>query len=130
MESPVGSIYRYLLAGVGLLAAATGLGILVNAILSTTVTVAGGDSSIDILLGGLTGLIVGVPVWWKTWTPIQAAVAADPTGIRRPARRVYLTILAGLGGLVTIISLIVLTYQLFESVLEGDTERTHLGGPP
>ncbi|MDH3518242.1 MAG: DUF5671 domain-containing protein, partial [Acidimicrobiia bacterium] len=121
MESPIGSIYRYLLAGVGLLAAATGLGILVNAIMSTTVTIAGGDSSVDVLLGGLTGLIVGIPVWWKTWTPIQAAVAADPDRIRRPARRVYLTVLAGLGGLVTVISLIVLTFQLFESALEGDS---------
>lgn len=120
MDTPIGSIYRYLLAGVGLVAAATGLGILVNAILSTTVTIAGGDSSVDILLGGLTGLIVGVPVWWKTWIPIQAAVVAEPELIRRPARRIYLTILAGVGGLVTVISLIVLTYQLFEAVLDGD----------
>ncbi len=120
-DTPTGTAYRYLLSGLGLVAAATGVGIVVNAILSTTVTIAGRDSSIDTLLGGITALIVGLPVWWKTWTPIQAAAAANPERLRHAARRIYLTVLAGVGGLVAVISLIVLTFELFQAALDGDS---------
>jgi len=119
MDTETGKAYGYLLSGVGLITAASGLGVIINALLGVFVEpVIERGGNIDTLLGGITALAVGAPVWWMTWVP--RARAERQTARPSTSRRVYLTLLAGIGGLVAIISLIVLLFQLIEGILDGN----------
>lgn len=121
LETDTGFAYHYLLAGVGLVAAAGGLGVVVNALLAALVPAIETRNATRLLAGGLAGLVVGTPVWWRTWRP---TVAPSEIEIRSAARRIYLTVLAGLGSLVGLISLIILMYGLFEGVIDGQPFET------
>jgi len=104
-----------LVAGVGLVAAASGLGVIINAALaSLTPTLVGSDSR-TLLLGGLSVLVVGGPVWWTAWNPTRAA---DPAEAGSTVRRLYLIIVFGLSAVVAIITLLVIGYRVFEYVLD------------
>ncbi len=133
-ETETGRAYRYLLAGVGLIAAASGLGVTVNALLAALVAPVAARGDVDTLLGGITALAIGLPVWWATWTPMQQRRAGDPSEIRSGARRVYLAALAGLGGIVAVVTLSFIVFQLIEGILDGqsfsaliDSTRVPLG---
>jgi hypothetical protein len=122
-RSEVERIYEYLMAGIGLLAAAGGLTLVLVALLeslteSTTLVV--GGSAINALLAAFTLLVVGGPVWGIFWRRIQSAVASDPVVERSsPTRRTYLFVLFGLGGIAAVITLLVAVFFLFEDILEG-----------
>lgn len=101
-------------SGVALAAAASGVGVVVNAALSIAVSpLAGGNNARTLLLGGLSSLLVGGWVWWLAWRPAeqhrQQAVAA--------ARRVYLVAVFGLSAVVALGALLVIGYRLFEFFL-------------
>ena len=103
-------------SGVGLVAAASGLGVVVNSILAaTTVTLAGSDTR-SLLLGGISALVVGGPVWWMAWKP---ATPVDPAQVGAAGRRVYLILVFGLSAVVAIVTLLVIGYRIFEFAL-GD----------
>ncbi len=103
-------------SGIGLVAAASGLGVIVNSILAAvTVTLAGSDTR-SLLLGGISALIVGGPVWWVAWKPARPVDAAQ---IGATGRRVYLILVFGLSAVVAIITLLVIGYRIFEFAL-GD----------
>lgn len=118
-----GRVYDYLISGVGLLATAAGVAVILVALFegvagSGGLVVSGG--AINTLLGAFTLLAVGVPVWWSTWKRIRYAVVADPDAeAGSPSRRVYLFLLFGVGGVVAVVSLIVVVFIFIEDAIEG-----------
>lgn len=119
-------VYEYLMAGTGLLAAAAGLATVLVALIEALTgprDVLVTASSLNTLLGALTLLVVGAPVWWVYWQRIDRAAQADPAGERSSStRRIYLFILFGLGGVAAVVSLISGVYVLLEDALEGSMD--------
>ena len=122
-RTEVRRIYEYLMSGIGLVAAATGLTMLIVAAieaLTGTETIILGVSAVNTLLAAATVLAVSVPVWWFYWHRIQAAATATPLEEHAsPTRRVYLFGLFGVGGVAAVVSLLVGVYLLFEDVVQG-----------
>jgi hypothetical protein len=122
-RTEVRRVYEYLMSAIGLLAAASGLTVLVVAgieALTRTEAVILDQSAVNTLLASATLLLVGVPVWWFYWHRIQRAAAALPTQEHAsPTRRAYLLVLFGIGGVAAVIALLVGVYLLFEDVVQG-----------
>jgi len=104
-------------SGISLVAAATGIGVIVNALLATLTSPLAGSDPRTLLLGGLSSLLVGGPLWWFTWRP-----AAAPSAERRgtPGRSVYLVAVFGVSAVVALVTLLVIGFRLFDTVLAGD----------
>lgn len=106
---------RLVTSAAGLAAAASGIGILVNSILAVFgEPLAGGDLR-PLLLGGISSLVIGGPVWWFSWRPLER------TEVRERAfagRRVYLITVFGLSAVVAIITLLIIAFQIFEYLLD------------
>ena len=120
-RTEVRRVYEYLMAGIGLLAAAGGLitvlAALVEAATGTTLVGAGATNT---LLAAFTLLVVGGPVWWVYWHQAQEAVREAPaTETASPTRRVYLFVLFGVGGVAAVVALIVGMYLLFQDFVSG-----------
>lgn len=105
-------------SGVALAAAATGIGIVVNSALSIAATPLAGGGTRSLLLGGISALAVGGPLWWLTWKP---GVPPEPTELGRRGRRVYLVAVFGLSAIVAVITLLVIGYRVFEFLLDDIT---------
>jgi len=105
---------RMVEAGVGLIGAASGIGVIVNALLASFAAPLSGSDARTLLLGGIASLAVGAPVWWWAWRPRQAAADAGSTG-----RRVYLIAVFGVSAVVAIVALLIVGYRIFEFALEG-----------
>ncbi|HLN79181.1 MAG TPA: DUF5671 domain-containing protein [Nocardioidaceae bacterium] len=124
-RTEVRRIYEYLMAGIGLLAAAAGLTTAVVALIEAVTgperVIVGGGSTVNTLLAAATLLAVGAPVWWLYWRRIQAAAKAAPAAeLMSTTRRLYLFVLFGLGGVAAVIALLVGVYLFFEDVVDGD----------
>ncbi|MGV8884258.1 MAG: DUF5671 domain-containing protein [Microbacteriaceae bacterium] len=107
-------------SGVALAAAASGVGVVINALLAelvTNVSVTGSDSR-SLLFGGLSALIIGGPLWWLLWKPL-APIADDQR--RDTSRKVYLISIFGVSALVAIITLLVIGFQIFTFALTSVT---------
>ncbi|UUL77138.1 DUF5671 domain-containing protein [Pseudarthrobacter sp. Fe7] len=103
-------------SAVALAAAASGVGVVVNALLAAAVSPLAGGATRTLLLGGISSLAVGAPVWWLAWKPRhQPRTAGDIP----PGRRVYLVAFFGVSAVVALITLLVIGYRLFEFLL-GD----------
>jgi Domain of unknown function (DUF5671) len=109
------------ISGVGLGAAATGIGIIVNSLLADLGDPLVGTDSRLLLLGGISALAIGGPVWWLFWKPRQLAA---PDELKYTGRRVYLVTVFGLSALVALITLLVVGYGLFEFLLEPATTES------
>ena len=105
-------------SGIGLVAAATGIGVIVNSLLATLGTPLAGADTRTLLLGGVSALIVGGPVWWLVWKP-RARV--EPAEMASTGRRVYLIAVFGLSAIVALIALLVVGYRTFEFLLDTGT---------
>lgn len=122
-RTEVRRLYTYLMAGIGLLAAATGLTMVLVATVEAVVR--GADlvvtgSSTNTLLAALTLLLFGVPVWWLHWRGVERAASASPAEeLASPTRRVYLVILIGVGGVAAVVSLLSGVYVLVEDAFAG-----------
>lgn len=103
-------------SAVALAAAASGVGVVVNALLAAAVSPLAGGATRTLLLGGISSLLVGGPVWWLAWKPLQQPQAAEDIP---PGRRVYLIAFFGVSAVVALITLLVIGYRLFEFLL-GD----------
>ncbi len=114
-------IYEYLVAGIALVAAATGVGtILVALVEAVTPGVDIGMTTMNTLLAALTLLLVGVPVWWWHWRGVRAAVAAGPADeVAALPRRVYLVLLFGVAGVAAVIALLVAGYTFFRDLVDA-----------
>jgi Domain of unknown function (DUF5671) len=106
------------MSGVGLVAAASGLGVIVNATLATLVSPLAASDTRTLLLGGISALVVGGPVWWLDWKPTRQV---ESTEIGGTGRRVYLIAVFGISAVVALIALLVVGYRLFEFVLDPTT---------
>lgn len=103
-------------SAVALAAAASGVGIIINALLAALVSPLAGGGTRTLLLGGISALLVGGPVWWAAWRPRhQPSIAADIP----PGRRLYLVAFFGVSAVVALVALLVIGFRLFEFLL-GD----------
>lgn len=107
---------RLVTAGAALVAAATGIGVVVNSSLGIAATPLAGADTRTLLLGGISSLVVGGPLWWFAWKP---GMPPEPTEPGQRGRRVYLIAVFGLSAIVAVITLLVIGYRVFEFLL-GD----------
>jgi hypothetical protein len=122
-RTEVRRIYAYLLAGIGLLAAAGGLAMLLIALTETLTSraVIAGSGATNALLAAATLLIVGSPLWWIFWQRMQKAVAISPIEERASAtRRVYLFVLFGFGGISAVLTLLAGAFVIFDDIFKGN----------
>lgn len=105
---------RLATSGVALVAAASGIGVIVNSLLAAIGTPLAETGVRPLLLGGISALVVGGPVWWLVWRPTRQL---DPAWRGDAARRIYLIVVFGLSALVAIITLLLIGYRLFEFAL-------------
>jgi hypothetical protein len=106
------------MSGVGLAASASGIGIVLNATLAASVSPLVASDTRTLLLGGISALVVGGPMWWLSWSPTRRS---DPEEIGRPGRRVYLVAVFGISAIVALIALLVVGSRLFEFALDPTT---------
>lgn len=111
---PVRRAARLMSSGVALVAAAIGVGVLVNAILAGMGTAVGGQRPLTLLIAGVSALVVGAPAWWLLWHPF-----AGP-GHHDVGRRVYLVVIFGASAVVALITLLVIGYRIFQFVLGSE----------
>ena len=104
---------RLVVSAVALVGAATGIGVVVNSLMALAATPLAGADARTLLLGGISALLVGAPIWWIVWRP---AAAADPAG-----RRVYLVAVFGVSAVVALVTLLVIGFRLFEFLLDDVT---------
>lgn len=116
-------VYEYTIAGLGLLALASGITVLLVALIQQLVPAAdivGGESQLNVVLGAITAIVVGGPLWLGFWRRIDRARRDEPHGeLRSPVRRTYLTLLFGLGGVTALIGLVTAVFRIIEDALEG-----------
>ncbi|WEO78186.1 DUF5671 domain-containing protein [Cryobacterium sp. SO2] len=114
---PVREAASLVTSGIALVATATGIGVIVNALLAALTTPLAASDPRTLLLGGISSVLVGGPLWWVTWRP---GTALDPRRRRSPGRGVYLVVVFGISAVVALITLLVIGFRLFDSVLGGD----------
>ncbi|MDP1719431.1 MAG: DUF5671 domain-containing protein [Candidatus Nanopelagicaceae bacterium] len=122
-RTEVQRIYEYLIAGIGLAAAASGIGVLLTALvqeLTSSTSLVGGSGSSNTLIAAGTLLIIGGPVWWIFWRRIQIVTQKSPAEYASPTRRIYLFLLFGVGGLAGVIALLVGVFFFFDDVFKGN----------
>lgn len=114
-------IYEYVIAGIGLLAAAGGFTMILVSIiesLSGSVQISGGGS-INSLLAAITLIIVGGPIWWFIWRSVQDKADSNPSAEHSSLiRRIYLFILFGLSGVISVAMLITGVYFIFKDLFQ------------
>jgi len=125
-RTEVTRVYEYLLAGVALLAAATGVTLVVVAVVEAVAPPrvgAIGFSLVNAVLAAVTLLVVGGSLWWTFWRRIVRVAAAEPVReAASPTRRAYLLVLFGVAGVVAVVAVLVAAYLLIDDALQG-----HLG---
>ncbi|MBM9460009.1 hypothetical protein JK386_08845 [Nocardioides sp. zg-536] len=125
-RTEVDRVRDYLLAGIGLGAAATGFTIVVVALAEAIADpdVLAGSGPINTLLAALTLLAVGGPSWWRFWRRGQRAARAEDVTLAgpeltSPTRRLYLFGLLGLATLVAVGALLAGAWVLVDALLDG-----------
>jgi hypothetical protein len=110
---------RLVTSGVALIGAATGLGVIVNAVLTTLGTTLAGGNTLTLLLAGISSLLVGAPIWWVVWKPTRQddPAASGSSRSEAGARRIYLVAVFGLSAVVALITLLVIGYRVFDFAL-------------
>lgn len=118
-RTEVRRVHEYLVAAIGLVAVATGVVVIVAALIeAATPGPAFGMSVRNTLLGAATLLLVGVPVWWVHWSRCQRAAASDPDGeLPAPSRRVHLTAVFGIAAVAAIVALIFVAVQVAQDAV-------------
>ncbi len=109
---------RLVASGITLAATATGVGIIVNTILSAFGTPLVETGPRTLLFSGISALVVGGIAWWLVWKP------AAPVSVAREAeagRRIYLIAVFGLSTIVAIVTVLVIGVNIFEFVLNSET---------
>jgi hypothetical protein len=113
-------IYEYVVAAISLMASTVGIAIIIVAIIeSSTSSIIVGDDAINTLLGAATVILVSGPVWVRFWNRIQGFAKTSEEELASPVRRIYLFLLFGVGGIVAIVSLITVVFQIFNGVLSS-----------
>ncbi|MDQ0619137.1 DUF5671 domain-containing protein [Arthrobacter globiformis] len=130
---------RLLAAGVAVVAAASGVGVVVNAALGFAETTLAGTGTRTLLLGGISALLVGGAVWWRAWQPANRrgsanadnADGADTVPSRTAAGgRIYLVAIFAISAVVALIALLVVGYQAFGYLLDPLRSGNLVGRTP
>jgi hypothetical protein len=128
-----------LASGVALIAAASGVGVVVNAALGFAETTLAGTGTRTLLLGGISALAVGGALWWRAWQPAnrRTSAGADSAegaegadGLPSPTaagRRIYLVAIFGISAVVALAALLVVGYQAFEYLLDPERQGNLVG---
>ena len=122
-RAEVDRAHDYTVAGVGLIATVGGAAAVFAAVIQalTPATVLYPSARSE-LVAAVSVLLVGAPLWWRRWTGIQRLRDARPAvEVASPTRRIYLIALFGLGGVVALVSLLVLVYSALEQILGSGT---------
>jgi hypothetical protein len=121
VPSPADRRARYIVAGAGLAAAASGLGSIITAILlSLSGDVVAGDSGVDVLLGGAIAMAVGGITWWSQWSVMARRVTGNAEERSFPSRKLYLGLVLTVFAVAALISLVTVVFGMFRAVL-GDS---------
>lgn len=120
-RTEVGRVHDYLLAGAGLVVAASGITTLIaTAITSVSGETVASSNDSTALSVALTLIVIGAPLWWWYWSTIQRTRSGDPVAeLRSMTRRVYIFVLLGVAAVIAVVSLIVLVFIVFENILDG-----------
>jgi hypothetical protein len=132
-RTEVRRIYEYLMAGVGLVAAAVGLMLMIvalfEALAGSSDIIAGSTSALNTVLAAATLLLVGGPVWWLFWHRIQGAVRATPDEEHAsPTRRIYVFVLFGVAGIAAVVALLIGVFIVLQDLFEGNITAETLRG--
>ena len=124
-RTEVQRVYDYVVAGVGLVTAIVGVVILLvglqEAVFPPEDSMA---SEVNALLGALTTLAVGAPLWMQAWRRAQQnGRAGDGAELVSPTRRSYLFGIIGVGGAVAAVSLLILLVVVFDALLGDGGDR-------
>lgn len=118
--TPVRRIYQYIVAGIGVIAAAAGAGLVVVALIDALTPASLFQDPINSLLGGITLLLVSAPVWWTHWRHVQRAAVQHPEiELTAVVRRIYLIVLVGAAAVVVVIALIAAVADLIADGMQG-----------
>ena len=113
IRDEVTRLYQYLIAGAALLAAGVAGGWLIAGLFEFS-------NFANTFIGGLSGLIVTVPIWWSHWRTCQFANGIDfQMEDRSPIRRIYLYLMIGIPTISSIASAVWMFYLLFKAMLLG-----------
>jgi hypothetical protein len=121
-------LYSYILSAIGLGATFTGLAMLLSFVVDAAIgNIIWADVLRPRLAASLATLLVGLPLWWLAWKPMQAeALAAGDAGDharRSIIRKVYLYLalfVSVVGGMITAVSLLnLLLRSLFGSAVDN-----------
>jgi hypothetical protein len=121
-------LYSYILSAIGLGATLTGLAMLLSFVVDAAIgNIVWADLLRPRLAASLATLLVGLPLWWLAWHPMQAeALAAGDAGDharRSIIRKVYLYLalfVSVVGGMITAVSLLnLLLRSLFGSAVDN-----------
>ncbi len=127
-RTEVTRVHDYVLAGIALGAAATGVALVVVALVDAVAPpslVAG--SVVNSVIAAVTLLVVGGPLWWWFWRRVQRARSADLVAeVSSPTRRVYLVLLFGVAGVVAVIVVLVAAFLVLDDALQGELGRATL----
>lgn len=122
VRTEIERVRDYLLAAIGLGAAAAGTTIVVVALVEALAnpSVMSGAGPANTLIAALTLLGVGAPVWWYFWRRGQGAAAISHDEVVSPTRRLYLFFLLGLASLASVGALLAGAWLLVDHVLQDD----------
>jgi hypothetical protein len=113
-------VYQHLLVAVGMVTTAAGAATVLTfgleALLPARTLVETADLGRRELATGLTLLLVGVPLWWTSWTRIERVVHGNPRERRTTPRRALIFGAFGLTTLVAVGALGRLLFVLFEAL--------------
>jgi len=121
-------LYTYILSAIGLGATFTGLSLLLSFVVDATIgNIVWADVLRPRLAAALAILLVGLPLWWLAWSPMQAEALdvgdAGDHARRSIVRKVYLYLalfVSVVGGMITAVSLLnLLLRSLFGSSVQN-----------
>jgi len=118
-------LYYYILSALGLGAAFIGVALVLSFVIDLVTSNAfWGGSLRPRLAAALATLAVGLPLWLRTWRPMQAEALNDSNmgdhARRSTIRRTYLYLALFAGVIGGMVSAVALVYQLVNALLSGD----------
>ncbi len=119
-RTEIDRVYDYVVSAAGLGSAATGLAVLLTALFQSMAPRGIAESGAgDALVLAVVLLVVGVPLWWAFWRRIELLAAGHLEETSSISRRLYLFLLFGLGGVIALVSLLVMLGVVIQEILEG-----------
>jgi len=112
------SVSRQIISGISLALLASGLGMVVNALLASISSPLNSETAPSVLRTGIALALVGILFWVKYFQP---GSPADPE-----SRRVYLVLFFGVSAVVALVALLIVGYRVFEMLVGGASPALNL----